>query len=965
MVGALLTHDRLRRWMLVTGTLLLVGGVGRAAHAQSFGSATLRGRVVDESSAALPGVSVTASGDALQVPQVAAVTDAEGNYQLLSLPPGTYAIRYELVGFQSVLRQDFRLAAGFEARVDVTLKVGQLEESITVAADSPVVNVASTTVSSNLTKEDLETIPTSKSLGEAIAMAPGVRYDGAVDVGGNRTAQFAGGGTNFGSTQQSPFLEGINVRLFEGGSMAYIDQRSVEEIQVSAVGNDAEFGPPGVGWKAIIKSGGNEFHGLLGADGQRPELQSRNVDEQLVAEGIDPGSNRVSYYWDFAGQLGGRVLRDKLWFFGGLRHIRYVAGELGFSGAPGSDGRYGTADDVPAERTMDNTGQTIKASYQPARSYKVIGFFTRSLKHEFARGASRFVPYESTWNYWYDPKPWKVELEATPSNKVIFDVLLGRSGYKALWRPQDEVPGRPVTQDIATGIQTGGAISAYNPNVNSQATASVTFYPERQLFGRHELKAGVQYFRQFYGVQYPDRANGNYVLILDSGAPFQIQTEDRPASASAGMGNPNVYVRDTWRLGRVTANIGLRFEKYYSWTNDGTKPQGEFGTSGTFDGFNVVDWTAIAPRVGVAWDLFGTGRTVLKMQWGRFNHQTGASYALGFAPAVLTLRTYRWRDTNGDGQYTPGEVNLDPNGPDFVSVTGRAGTPTSTVAASNIVNADLDQPRSSEMSATIEQELAPGLAFRALVVYKHVTGLFDSVNVLRPLGVWNIPVDRVDPGPDGITGNADDGGVVRLYTFPASYAGARFVANSPFNRDDGEDNTYKGFELTLTRRQGKAWSLTGSFQMMKNHVWLATSANPSNPNQTLYPIDDTWDWSGKLMGTYLAPWDVQVSALYNFLAGTPGYRTYQFRSIAQAGTLTVPLEEYGARRTDAQHVVNLRAARAVSLGAGKRLTFAAQVFNAFNSNAATTVSWVSGPAFGAVSEILPPRIARLGVEFSF
>ena len=293
-----------------------------SASAQTFGSATVHGRVTDETAGAMPGVTVAGRSPALQLPTVSVVTDANGEYQIKSLPPGRYELRYELAGFQAVVRQNIELNAGFDAKLDITLKVGSMEESVTVTGQGPVIDVTSTKISSNLTRETLDVIPTSKSLAESIALAPGVRYSGAIDVGGNRTASFGDGGTNFGSTQQSPFLEGVNVRLFEGGSQAYMDQRSLEEIQVNAVGNDAEVGPPGIAWNGIVKAGGNQFHGLGSGEFQRPELQSNNVDAGLRAKGVDPVGNGILYYWDLSGSLGGRLIKDRLWFFTAERHIR-------------------------------------------------------------------------------------------------------------------------------------------------------------------------------------------------------------------------------------------------------------------------------------------------------------------------------------------------------------------------------------------------------------------------------------------------------------------------------------------------------------------------------------------------------------------------------------------------------------------------------------------------------------------
>ena len=568
---------------LLLGTAVVMGAV--RAQAQAVGSGAIRGRVADESGAAAPGVTVTVSSPSLQLRERTAISEPDGQYQMPSLPLGTYTVRFELTGFQSVVREGILLSAGFEARVDAVLKLSRVEETITVSGQSPVIDVSTTTISSNLSHEVLDSIPTSRSIGEAIALAPGVRYAGAIDVGGNRTGQFANGGTNFGSDEQSPFLEGINTRLFEGGSMAYLDQRALDDIQVTAVGSSAEFATPGLAWTGVVKSGGNDFHGLFSYDGQYPWLQGNNVDAALLAQGIDPSGNSIKSYYDFTAQLGGRIIRDQLWFFGAIRSIKRVSNELGFSESRGPDGKYGTADDPLATRTMWNPGQTLKVSYQPATEHRFVGFVSRSIKNERERGASRFVPLESTWNYWYDPTPWKLEYQWTPTNRVMVNAMYGDSSYLAQWRPQAgaDVPGNPMTTDINTGFTTGPAAVARNPNTNHQINASMNYYPERALLGRHELKAGFQYYIPVYGVDYPDLASGNYIRTLDNGVPYQIRTEDRPVVADSKLDNPNLFFTDTWRIGRrVTANLGLRVEHHHLFSRGGVKQASQFGTAATY-----------------------------------------------------------------------------------------------------------------------------------------------------------------------------------------------------------------------------------------------------------------------------------------------------------------------------------------------------------------------------------------------
>jgi hypothetical protein len=955
-----------------TGTIAVLAAataallvVATPAAAQRISSGSIAGTVSDESGGVLPGVIVTATSSALQVAQIETVTDANGYYRFADLPAGVYSVKYVLSGFQPLLREELQLSVGFAARVDVKLKVGGLEETLTVTGGSPIVDVTTTrggqTLSSELVNKE---IPITHTYADIVRMTPGMRVSTTPNIGVLGNAALTSFSAYGQSGQDQVMIDGV-----ESPSNTFPDFSSAQEIDVKTFGNSADVASPGVVFNMVMKSGGNEFHGRESEQFMNHSLGSDNLDDRLRAQGLGTG-DAVRYHNDVNGELGGRIVKDKLWFFGAIRDRRNQRSVSGFALNAGPDGQYGTGDEPPFLPEVTTTNSTIKVSYQPSKAYQVVGFYTYERTVDFgvlgSKGAARFVPYESSSTLYYNPRNWKVEFRGTPSSHIIYNAQVGRSVYLADYRDKPGFETVTARWDRETQMFTGGSITqngnfaeTYRPNNRVQSTGSVSFLPDSFLGGHHLFKAGYRVWLLDTETREANHAAGNYQLTYDvvNGAhhtPVEIQVFNFPVTPMNRMNTYSLYLTDSWQLGkRLTFNLGMRWDRSRAFLPEQTKEAGTFAPGGTFPALDVNNWSRWAPRAAFALDVSGNGKTVVKGTYGLYNHDLPAAFAEVYNPNNAVVTTFRWHDLNGNSNYDPGEVNLDSNGPDFISLTG---------SANNIINPNLRQPHTHEITGSFERELRTNMSARMLYVYRHAVDDYQDVNVLRPYDVFTNQILRVDPGPDGLAGTADDGGNVTIYDYPTSYRGSAFVGNKRTNRPSDREDSYQTVEFTLNKRSAGRWGVLTSFLATKNHRWLV--GIPQNPNDNYFPLDTTWAWGYKASGSYRLPYDVQFGALIDLQNGAYGQRTYSFRSIPQLSTVTLRLEPYGSQKGPLRSLINFRASKIFRLGK-QTLQVDADALNAFNSNTAWITNYLSGPTFGYVTQIVSPRVVRLGVAYEF
>lgn len=937
-----------------------------SALAQSSSSSTIHGAVKDETGAALPGVTVTLSSPALQVGQVVQVSTGDGTYSFKDLPAGTYKLVFELTGFSPFVRDDLRITVGFIARVDATMAIGRVEEAVTVSGQSPVVDLTSTSTSATFTSEVLTSVPRGNDLWAVLNMTPGVTMSGAPDVGGSAmTARSSM--QSFGVAGQPRLdIEGINVTTGpDENSAVYLNYDAFEEVQVKTSGNDAEVGPPGIRMISVLKSGSNDFHGRYAGNYEGSSMQGDNISAALRAQGLR-NTEPLQYHYNVSGDLGGRLVRDKLWFYGNVSKQERVSQLLGFVLDAGPDGKYLTGDEPGADYYNTLNAYGIKGSWQLTKNNRLIGVYQKGTKIQPQNGAGRLRPLEATRNYNDPTWVWKGEIQSTLTSRTLLNVVSGYGGYFADYQAAKGCcagADKPSRLDRETGLRTGShEASDQRPRDRWMVEGSVSFFPEEFLGGKHELKTGTYLSWQHHATGLLEHPWGNYVLVADrvngvSGTPVEMQIFNYPVVPDNRQYTYAAYLKDTWRVSEhVTANLGVRWERQESLLADQEYPGStQFPTLYPgpikFDKKSILVWNRVVPRAGIAWDL--NGKTVVKGTFGLYAYTLGDDFAAQYNTNALSTATYRWRDLNGDKRYQPGEVDLNLNGPDFINITG---------ASTNIVNPNLRQPKTMEISTSLERELAENLGVRAVYVYRKLTDYFTTpgVNVLRPFDVYSNAITRTDPGADGVVGTADDGGPVTFYDYQNAYRGAAFVGRKVQNSSNND--WFHSFEVGLTKRFSQKWLASASFFAVKNHRWI--NRNIESPNDLFFPVDETWSWASNVTGSYRLPYGIMFSGFVQIKNGVQGQRTYVFRSVPNLSTVNLRLEPYGTQKGNTVNISNLRATKEFRLGKQK-FGVDLDIFNVFNTNAPNAITFASGPTFGYVTDITNARVLRVGGSFSF
>jgi len=936
-------------------------------YAQEF-TGNVNGRVNDDTGAVIPGVNVTLRSPAMQGER-AAVSDESGGYRFILLAPGTYSVTFELPGFRSVIREGVVVEVGRTTTINVSLQVATLAEAVTVTGESPVVDVQNATVAVNFNQTMLRDLPNSRDLWVVLAQTPGVATT-RFDVGGS-TMGTQTGFRSFGFNGQNWVnLDGIVTNEGTAAAGFYMDYGAFQEIQVSAAANSAEVPVPGAFINTVIKTGSNDLKGEVYFDWEDNSFQGNNVTPALEDRGITAGDKFVRYN-DFNFQLGGPLKKDKLWWFYSQRdQFASLRTELRQNdGTPG--GLF----------TTRLWNYTIKMNYQVNQTNSIIftGQAGRKVQpyREGQGTTAQFYNVDSTGYQKHWSWAYKGQWTSVINSRTTFDLSGNTYGYHFPIRNRvDETPTRDTTTSIVRGGYSGGGTGTTtgtpfrHQRRRWHFNANLSFFKENFAGGNHDFKAGygLNYEDQRYlykGVPGSPGTLGNIVLYYDNGRPDRFQIQNTPFRYWNALMQNFFFIQDKWQIGRrLTLNVGFRFDRYGSYIpaqgNPGTGP---FATKTEISKIDLPNFNNPVPRIAFVYDVFGNTKTAIKGSWGRYSENTGVTLASAANANSSPITTrYSW-DGRPASQITPA----------YIATLGAPLT-ISGQAAPIEVNPNLKNQYTDEYTAGFDHQLLNNLGIHASWVRKLRYKWWDTINQAEKFTDY-APVDAIDFGLDGVKGTPDD----KPFTiFERTVAAA--VSQYLTNWDAGDN--YTTFEFGATKRFSNKWQMITGFDWTKRNL----KGNITNdPNGHLYGADSdehTKLWTYKLSGSYLLPRGVQFSATYNAQKGENYGRRQSFNAATlvrgtalRQGTVTAYVEPDGAYYRPTAHLVNLRAEKSFKITESQKITSIFDLFNIQNANTVVGIDDLTGtvrdakgnnvPRFGRYTQIINPRIFRLGVRYMF
>jgi hypothetical protein len=828
-----------------------------------------------------------------------------------------------MTGFKPKKVTEITVGIGNQSRVDFSLAVGAMTETVDVVGEAPLVDVTSTATNNSLSQDLLYNMPIDRRSFNIYNFAPGIKNSSAFGAGA--------------STSNSLLLDGVDTRDPDGGTdWSFYNYNIIEEVQIQGIGANAEYGGfTGAVVNTITKSGGNAYEGLFDFNYTKDSLASDNITPEIDAANPALGAASSTHkYLDVTGQLSGPIQKDRLFFFASVQ-------------------RFQKDEDPIGPRTTRNElshRANLKFNFTPNASdtFVVSGQYDDYSIKGRCDLSSELLCNDDVTNTEDAPEfIWNTQWRHIFSSKTFLEAkYVGWTGYYYL-DPKVNASGHSDA-DGSNSVSSGSY--SYYDRGRDQVNASLSHYAEG--FGKHDLKFGVEIERSKARNRY---GYTNNLFFYDYyGAPYQaysysydVQVRNHRESA---------FAQDGWKASdRLTVNAGVRFD----WVR---------GISPVLDK-TVYDTKNLAPRIGLAYSLTGDNKTVLRAFYGRYYEGASAEHYIKAVPGVGDFIIY----DNSSG--TPGDV-IDRSStpvfkvdPDIKQPMTEEYTVGLERALSN--NFRLQVTGILRHFKNYNDAVFPSARWEPISITNELTG--------EPLTVYRW-ANRDVSDQDGVIRNVDgfqyldvNGNVIGTAHAYRDYKGLMLVLTKRFSNRWQTQVSYVYSKTNGTIDNTSSSTFGNSFR------W-------ASPTTALVNTDgrSTYDQRHELKAyaTYQIPVaEVSVNAYYHLLSGlryTPyeqlGSSTLNFPQSSRGRR--VLLDTRGVDGVDTEHLLDLRLEKIFKVGGGNdRLSVYFDIKNIFNASAVndaqdrypnTSIGGVAEPiAFGAPAGVVDPRQLTLGARWSF
>jgi hypothetical protein len=975
------------------------------APCAAYAQASIAGLVRDTSGAILPGVTVEAASPVLIEKVRTVTTDGAGQYRIIDLRPGTYSVTFTLPGFNTVKRDEVEVSGTAVITVNADMRVGAVEETVTVTGAAPVVDVQSVRQQAVLNREVIRDIPTSRQYYSVAALVPGMVVSNQTqDVGGSATIStpdyvIHGGRLGDGRLTVDGMSVGSARSSGANRSMYVVNVGLAQETTVSTSGGLGEAETSGVALNVVPREGGNSFRGSFFTGYANSAMQGQNFDDNLRAQGL-ASPNELKSVWEVTPVFGGPIIKDKLWFLTSARHQgtrNWIAG-MYYNKNAGDPTKWTYEPDTTRRALDDGTWKSaaIRLTYQASTKNKINVFWDEQDRKVgwIGGGTSTTSPDAYQLMFGHPDRVAQVTWSSPRTNKLLLEA--GTSAHQLQWSGKER-PG--YNRDMIRVVEQAGIIPGLAYRGMTWASNWSGTYPVRgsvsYVTGSHSSKIGFLHTKYTTDDRAADPQGISY--RFNNGVPNQLTLSGAPRRILEQHSTLGIFAQDSWVISRLTLQGGIRYDRMGQ-----TFPEQVVGyTRFIPNGFIVpesegVRWNDITPRMSAAYSLTGDGKTAVKVSLGKYvdAQDGGGTFGVNLNPTArlpVNTVTRAWNDANRN--FSPDCDLLNP------VANGECGADSNLNFGKNIYTNFYDdalihgwgvRPYNWEFSASVQREILPKVGIN-VAYFRRWFGNFVvtdnralAASDFDTFGV-TIPSDPKLPDGGGYTVN----GFVNVN--PAKFGLEDNLVTTVNNYGKWIEH-WNGIDVNITARGFKGVNLSGGISTGRTSVnqceilaklpeMQQSLASFNVTNSSLAPLDycdrqEPFLLQAKGLGTYVVPkLDVLISGTLqsnpgpqlaaNFNASNALIAPSLGRSLAgNAANVTLNVVKPGDLYGQRTNQLDLRFAKILRFG-GSRTNIGIDLYNALNANPITAYNQTYGARYLTPTSIMPARFLKFSAQIDW